>query len=147
MVFQVRPGWDIPMNALVTVLVISLLISALNFGSDVALNAIISLSNAALLFSYIFSIGSIRLKRWRKEELLPRPWSLGRWGGIINDVVLAFLIISFVFSFFPQTPMPGAVGMNWAIVIFMFVIFAASLNYFLQARKTYIAPLSLVKQE
>lgn len=129
------------------VLIVSLLISALNFGSDVALNAIISLSNAALLFSYILSIGSIRLKRWRKQELLPSRWSLGSWGAIINDVALAFLFLSFLFSFFPETPMPGAAGMNWAIVIFAFVIAAASLNYLVQARRTYVAPVSLVKQE
>ena len=128
-------------------LVVSLLITALNFGSDVALNAIISLSNAALLFSYIASIGSIRIKRWRGEELLPRRWSLGNWGGNINDIALAFLFLSFVFSFFPETPMPGTEGMNWAIVIFAFVIAAASLNYFVNARRIYIAPMSLVKQE
>ena len=125
---------------------ISLLISCLNFGSDIALGAIISLSNAALLFSYILSIGSIRLKRWRKEELLPRRWSLGKWGAVINDVALVFLTVSFVFSFFPETPMPGAAGMNWAVVIFVFVIVAATVNYAVQARRTYVAPVALVKK-
>ena len=128
-------------------LVVSLLITALNFGSRVALNTIISLSNAALLFSYIASIGSIRIKRWRGEELLPRRWSLGNWGSIINDVALAFLFLSFIFSFFPETPMLGAEGMSWAIVIFAFVIAAASLTYFVKARRTYIAPVSLIKQD
>lgn len=141
-----RPGWDIPVNSLIIVLVVSLLISALNFGSDVALNAIISLSNAALLFSYIISIGAIRLKRFRNEELLPCRWSLGRWGAVINDVALAFLVLSFVFSFFPETPMPGAAGMNWAVVIFAFVIVAAGINYWVNARRVYVAPVSLVKQ-
>ena len=142
-----RPGKDIPINALITVLVVSILISALNFGSDVALNAIISLSNAALLFSYILSIGSIRLKRWRREDLLPRRWSLGGWGALINDVALVFLVLSFLFSFFPITPMPGAAGMNWAVVIFAFVVVAASVNYVVQARRTYVPPVSLVKQD
>ncbi|KAL2049680.1 hypothetical protein ABVK25_010021 [Lepraria finkii] len=128
-------------------LVVSLLITALNFGSRVALNTIISLSNAALLFSYIASLGSIRITRWRGEELLPRRWSLGNWGSIINDVALAFLFLSFIFSFFPETPMPGAEGMSWAIVIFAFVIAAASLTYFVKARRTYIAPGSLIKQD
>ncbi len=144
---QVRPGWDIPVNSLIVVLVVSLLISALNFGSDVALNAIISLSNAALLFSYIVCIGAIRLKRLRNQELLPRRWSLGRWGSVINDVALAFLMLSFVFSFFPETPMPGAAGMNWAVVIFAFVIVAAATNYWVQAKRKYVAPVSLVKHE
>ena len=128
-------------------MLISLLVTALNFGSDVALGAIISLSNAGLLFSYILSIGSVRLKRWRGEELLPRPWSLGRWGALVNDIALVFLLISFVMTFFPETPMPGAEGMNWAIVIFAFVIVVASLNYVLGARKKYVAPVMLVKHE
>lgn len=79
---QVSPRTSIPLNAPLTVLAISLLISALNFGSVVALGAIISLSNTALLFSYILSIGSNRLKRWRDHVPLPRRWSLSPWGGI-----------------------------------------------------------------
>ena len=126
------------------VLAVSLLISALNFGSDVALNAVISLSNAALLFSYIISIGAIRLKRLRGEELLQRRWSLGKWGALVNDVALAFLVLSFVLSFFPETPLPGAEGMNWAVVIFAFVVVAAAGNYWIGARRVYIAPVSLV---
>lgn len=143
---KVRPGWDIPVNALIVVLGVSLLISALNFGSEVALGAIISLSNAALLFSYISAIGCVRLKRWRREPLLPRRWSLGRWGALVNDVALVFLIVSFVFSFFPMGPMPALIDMNWAIVIFAFVLVAAASYYWLQARKIYVAPVTLVKE-
>lgn len=65
---------------------------------------------------------------------------------MINDVALAFLVLSFVFSFFPETPMPGAAGMNWAVVIFAFVIVAAGMNYWVNARRVYVAPVSLVKQ-
>ena len=112
-----------------------------------ALNAVISLSNAALLFSYIVSIGAIRLKRLRGGELLQRRWSLGKWGALINDVALAFLVLSFVLSFFPETSLPGAEGMNWAVVIFAFVVVAAGGNYWVGARRVYIAPVSLVKRE
>ena len=128
------------------VLGVSLAITALNFGSDVALNAIISLSNAALLFSYIACIGCVRLKRYRNEPLLPRRWSLGRYGGIINDVALAFLTIAFVLSFFPESPNPGADGMNWAIVMFAGVLFLAGGHYAIRAKNTYRSPVVLVKE-
>ena len=85
--------------------------------------------------------------RLRNQELLPRRWSLGKWGSVINDVALAFLVLSFVFSFFPETPMPGGAGMNWAVVIFAFVIMAAGTNYWVQARNIYVAPVSLVKRQ
>ena len=87
------------------------------------------------------------MKRLRNEELLPRRWSLGKWGSVVNDVALAFLVLSFVFSFFPETPMPGAAGMNWAVVIFAFVIVAVGMNYWVNAKRIYVAPVSLVMQQ
>ncbi|KAL8688971.1 MAG: hypothetical protein Q9224_004755 [Gallowayella concinna] len=144
---HVRPGWDIPLNAIVVTLLVSMLITCLNFGSDVALNAIISLSNAALIFSYMTSIGCIRLKRFRGEALLPRRWSLGKFGAPINDAALCFLAVGFVMSFFPITPMPAPVDMNWAVVIFLFVIVVAAVNYVVSARWHYVAPVALVKEQ
>ena len=66
---------------------------------------------------------------------------------MVNDVALAFLTLSFVLSFFPESPLPGAEGMNWAIVIFAFVLVAAGTNYWMGARKVYVAPVSLVKRQ
>ena len=43
--------------------------------------------------------------------------------------------------------MPGGAGMNWAVVIFAFVIMAAGTNYWVQARDIYVAPVSLVKRQ
>lgn len=116
-----------------------------------AFNAITSISNAALIFSYIISIGCVRLKRLRGEPLLPRRWSLGKWGGPINDLALAFLFVGFVFAFFPQEPSVGdpewAVHFNWAIIIFAGICLLAFTYYLLGGRKRYVAPVSLVKQE
>ncbi|KAF2731414.1 amino acid transporter [Polyplosphaeria fusca] len=143
----VRPGWNIPINALLVCLGVSLIIACINFGSDVTLNAIVSISNAALIFSYIISIGCIRLRRIRGQPLLARRWSLGRFGGPINDFALAFLVVAFVFSFFPMKPKPAAVDMNWAIVMFGALGVLALGHYFISARRSYIAPVTLVKQE
>ncbi len=94
--------------------------SAINFGSGTAFHAVVGVSNAALGFSYIVSIGCIRLKRLQGKPLLPARWSLGRYGGIINDISLAFLAVIFVFSFFPTDVMHDgshwAESFNWAIV-------------------------------
>ncbi|KAF2630415.1 amino acid permease-like protein [Macroventuria anomochaeta] len=143
----VRPGWDIPVNALLVCLGSSLVLACINFGSDVTLNAIVSISNAALIFSYIISIGCVRLKRLQGEPLLARRWSLGRWGGIVNDLALVFLLVAFIFSFFPMTPNPTAVDMNWAALMFGALAILATANYFVSARRSYVAPISLVKQD
>lgn len=144
---HVRPGWDVPVNALLVCLGSSLIVACINFGSEETLNAIVSISNAALIFSYIISIGCVRLKRLRSEPLLPRRWSLGKWGGLLNDLALGFLLVAFVFSFFPVSPKPNAAKMNWAILMFGALAVLATVNYFVTARKSYVAPVSLVKQE
>ncbi|KAK5127065.1 hypothetical protein LTR85_008424 [Meristemomyces frigidus] len=147
----VPPTWEIPLNALLVCLGVSLILAAINFGSDTAFNAILSVSNAALIFSYIISVGCVRLKRLRGEPLLPRRWSLGKWGGPINDISLAFLFVGFVFSFFPVAPSTGdpawAKDFNWAIVIFAATCLLALLYYLCGGRKKYVAPVSLVKQD
>lgn len=129
----------------------ALVLSAINFGSNAALNAILSVSNAALIFSYIASIGSVRLKRLRGEPLLPSRFSLGKWGGPINDISLAFLLVGFVFSFFPLAPVTGgptwASDFNWAIIIFSGTCVLAGVWYTVGGGRTYVAPVSLVKED
>ncbi|RMZ70983.1 hypothetical protein GMOD_00008658 [Pyrenophora seminiperda CCB06] len=128
---HVPAGRDTSVNALLVCLGLSLAITCINFGSDVTLQAIISVSNVALIFSYIVSIGCVRLKRFRGEPLLARRWSLGKFGGVVNDLALVFLFISFLFSFFPMLPNPTAIDMNWASVMFGAVVIIATVNYFI----------------
>jgi choline transport protein len=130
--------------------VVALSLSAINFGSSTALQAVLSVSNAALIFSYIVSIGSVRLKRLRGQPLLPSRFSLGKWGGVVNDISLAFLLVGFVFSFFPLAPSVGdawAVDFNWAIIIFSGTCLLAGVYYVLGGGERYVAPVSLVKED
>lgn len=149
---QVVPGWDIPVNSLIVALVVSMILAAINFGSNVALNAILSVSNAALLLSYIVSIGALRLRRLQGKPLLARRWSLGKWGGPINDVTLAFLVVTFFFSFWPSYVLTGdptaLADFNWAIVVLAIVgILACGYYYFGGGERKYIGPVQLVRRD
>lgn len=88
----------------------------------------------------------VAIKRLRGETLLPRRWSLGRWGLPANLLALAFLWISFVMSFFPSYVDPSPADMNWAIVMFSFAVIAAGVDYYVRAHKTYRPPVELVKK-
>ncbi|TKA82591.1 hypothetical protein B0A55_01374 [Friedmanniomyces simplex] len=146
-----RQTWAFSRDCLLVCLGVSLILSAINFGSQTALNAVLSVSNAALIFSYIVSIGCVRLKRLRGEPLLPRRWSLGKWGAPLNDITLVSLFIGFVFSFFPASPSLGdpawAADFNWAIVIFSATCLLALVYYICGGSRRYVAPVALVKQE
>jgi amino acid transporter len=128
-------------------LVITALLSLINIGSTVALNAINSLTISALLSSYIITIGCILAKRLRGESLPPSRWSLGRWGMVINIGALCFLAPLFVFVFFPLATPVKATTMNWSIVMYGGIIGLATLYYLVWGRKLYIPPVVLVRRD
>lgn len=143
-----------------------MLLSLINLGSEVALNIITSLGTGALLSSYIVSVSCIILKRLRGEPLLPRRWSLGKWGLPINIVSVLFMTLCFVMNFFPQSPHElTAESFNWNIVIvsachlmtiigyvadniqFGGVIVFAGIYYAVKGRHVYAGPVAYVRTD
>ncbi|KAK9780448.1 putative Amino acid transporter [Seiridium cardinale] len=138
---NVRPGWDLPLNAVFTTFVASSLLSLINIGSPVALNSITSLATTSLLSSYMCSIGCMVWRRWTKNPLLPSKLELGKWGLAINIASEVFLVVFFVLSFFPVTPSPSAAGMNWNILIYGVVVVFSLVYYFFSGRHRYVGPV------
>ncbi|KAJ6127327.1 hypothetical protein N7523_002939 [Penicillium sp. IBT 18751x] len=128
----VTPGWNIPLNSVMVSLAVTVLLSMINIGSQVALNAIISLTITSLMSAYIVSIGCVLLKRLRGESLPPHRWSLGRYGLAVNVGALCFLLPLFVFAFFPLSTPVTRETMNWSVAI---------------GRHRFIPPVALVKRE
>lgn len=77
---KVSPRWNIPLPAVIVSLVISALISLINIGSYVALQAITSFGALATLLSYYLTIATFISYRIRHTKLPDRRWSLGRFG-------------------------------------------------------------------
>ncbi|KAH2129280.1 hypothetical protein KXW66_008567 [Aspergillus fumigatus] len=143
----VTPGWNIPLNSVMVSLAVTILLSLINIGSQVALAAIVSLTITSLISAYILSIGCVLLKRIRGEPLPPRRWTLGRFGMAVNIAALAFLIPIFVFSFFPLTKTVDTKTMNWSVVMYLAMLTFASGYYVLWGRHNFIAPVALVKRQ
>ena len=144
---QVRPGWDVPVNSVIVSFIITILLSLINIGSTTAFNAIVSLGTASLLSSYIVSITCIIIKRWRHERLPPKRWGLGRYGMAINIVSVAYLIIFFVFCFFPVATPVTASTMNWNILIYGVVLSFAICYFFVRGRFVYSGPVIYVNKD
>lgn len=135
------------MNAVLVSFTIGALLSLINLGSSVAFNAILSIGVVSLLSSYIVSISCILLKRIRGQPLLERRWSLGKYGFAINAVGLAYLIIAWLFAFFPLGTPVTLETMNWASAVYGGVATVASIYFALFARKTYVAPVARVAKD
>ncbi|OAL55082.1 amino acid transporter [Pyrenochaeta sp. DS3sAY3a] len=143
---HVRPGWDIPLNSVLISYAIAVLLSLINIGSTVAFNIITSLGTGALISSYIVSISCITLKRLRGEVLLPSRFSLGRFGLPLNIFSVLFLMLAFVMTFFPTTPHPAPVAMNWNILVFGVVVIFSIVYFFIRGRHSYVGPVAYVKR-
>lgn len=143
---EVHPGLELPLNAILTTVVVTALLSLINLGSAAALNSITSLTTAALLSSYLCSIGCMIWRRATGQPLLPSKFRLGpRWGLAVNVAAEAFLVVTFVFSFFPAAPRPAPADMNWNIVIYGAVV-VGSLLYYARARRRYVGPVEYVRK-
>ena len=63
----------------------------------------------------------------------------------INMAAIAFLVLAFLFLFFPAVPDPNAASMNWAIVIYGAVVLFACGYYVVRGRHEYDGPVHYVK--
>lgn len=143
----VKPGWNIPLNAVCLTFVFTSLLSLINIGSTVAFNAICSMATNALLSTYIISLICLSIRRVKGPELPPRRWSLGRFGLPINLAALLFLIWIWIFCFFPQETPVTVAKRNLNIVINAGVILFAIAYYFIVGKHRYVAPVMLVKRD
>lgn len=145
--FQIYPTWNIPVNAVLVSLLVTSLLSLINIGSAVALNAILSLNCASLLGSYMLSIGCLVYRRICGPELPPRSWSLGRMGLWINVAALCWILPIFVFTLFPAVPNPSAAEMNWGILLFGSMSVFATGYYLVIGKHVYISPRERLRRD
>ena len=143
---KVSPGWNIPLPAVAVSLMISALLSLINIGSTVALNAITSLGAIAVLISYYLTISCLIHRRLSGPELPARRWSLGRYGLIINIAALAFLTPVIFFLTWPLVTPVTAVTMNWSSVMLCGVLIIAMTYYVIEGRHEYVGPVKYVKR-
>ncbi|KAL8822278.1 MAG: hypothetical protein Q9191_006981 [Dirinaria sp. TL-2023a] len=133
----------IPLNAVWVSFAFGVLISLLNLGSTVALNAIVSLTISSLISSYMVSIGCIFVKRLRGYPLPHAQFSLGRWGLPINLAALVFLAAFFIFCFFPTATPVMPQSMNWNISMFGGITIFSTVYYVLYGRFHYTPPIQI----
>lgn len=100
------------MRSIFLVSVVIMLLSPINIGSSIALNAILSLSTLALYVSYLIPISLLIMKRLRGERLEFGPFSLGRLGIWINGYSTLYGIFIVIFLPFPAATPFTATSMN-----------------------------------
>jgi choline transport protein len=133
-----------------------LLLSLINIGSTVALNAILSLTTISLYASYIIPIACLISMRLRvkdkiytsesdhamifEELLIFGRWNLEKWGMLINNFAVCYATLSIPFMTLPTSMPLTAATMNYAGLIFLSVLCLASADYLARGRYVFIGP-------
>lgn len=143
---RVPDKYDVPVNAIAVSALCACILHCINIGSSIAFNIILSIGSVALITSYLTSIGCVTWRRLRGLPLLDSKFSLGKFGLAINMFSVAFLVLIYVFAFFPQVPEPSAESMNWAIVVYIGVLGIAGIYYVARARHHYDGPVAYVRK-
>jgi choline transport protein len=71
---------------------------------------------------------------------------MGRYGVVVNAVSVAYLLLVFVMSFFPQVPHPTPPNFNWSIVIYGAVVLWSAGYFVLVGRRVYVGPVALCRR-
>lgn len=144
---RVSPHWNIPLPGIIVSLSISALLTLINIGSSVALNAITSLAAVATLISYYLTIGCLVHRRLYGAPLPDRRWSLGKYGLVINVGALLLLTPLIFFLSWPLTTPVTAETMNWSSVMLAGVFIIATAYYVVRGRKEYVGPVVHVNRD
>lgn len=144
---KVSPHWNVPVPGIIVSLTISALLSLINIGSSVALNAITSLGAVATLISYYLTIGCLVHRRLFGAPLPDRRWSLGRFGMAVNVGALVILTPLIFFLTWPLTTPVTAETMNWSSVMLVGVFVIATVYYVVKGRREYVGPVVHVKRD
>ena len=117
-----------------------MLLGLINIGSSVAFNAIVSLVIAAYFGSYAIPISMVAYRRIKGIPTKMGPWSLGRFGLVVNIVALVWIVITWTASFFPIALPVTPSNMNWSSVLWGFMMIFGTLWYFAYQRYRFTGP-------
>lgn len=143
---RVNTKLEVPANAVIVTCAFTITLSLINFGSDVAFNAIISLNLVSLMITYQISIACVLYRRVYQPELLPKArWSLGKYGVAVNIGGLTYSTFAFFWCFWPNIYQPGLVDFNWSVLMFVVVAMIAAIDWVIRARHVYTGPVVLTE--
>ena len=130
------------MNAILLNALIAILIDLINIGSSTAFTALISLTTVSLYASYMLPIVLMVKRRLRNDEPCFGPYTLGRYGLLVNVIAILWGTFAVIFELFPTEMPVTAANMNYASVVFGSAVIFSLATWFLYGGKTFKGPVN-----
>ncbi|QSZ32892.1 hypothetical protein DSL72_002473 [Monilinia vaccinii-corymbosi] len=142
---KVDAKYDIPLWGLVLSTFVDCGLGCIYLGSSSALNAFTGVATICLSTSYGLPIlvGLIRGRQAVKHA----PFSLGRFGFVINGITVIYITLSIVIFCMPTAVPVSPTSMNYASVVFVFFASVSLLWYVIRGRHEFSGPPVLSAEE
>ncbi|KXT12097.1 hypothetical protein AC579_1873 [Pseudocercospora musae] len=141
---KVDPKLKVPLNAIYLTLLFTIVMSCVTIGASAASSTIIGLATSTLMSSYLLSIGSLVLKRFRGAQLPNASWSLGKAGFAINCLALIYATWAMFWSFWPVHYHVDRGNFNYNCVLFLGWIALTLVMFVLRQRRMDQRPMEIV---
>lgn len=138
---QVTKPTHPPRNAVYVTCFITVALVCINFGSNIAFNAIISGQLIALNASYALTHScALWARATGRYRLDIARWNMGRMGVFANVIALGYDLFLIIWLAFPPAAEVDAASLNWGPIIFISVTAIALLFYATFGRHQYRDP-------
>lgn len=144
---HLHEGTKLPLWALGLSTVITMLLGLINIGSSTAFNAIISLVVSSYYSSYFNAIALLTWRKLNGTAPTPGPWTIGKTPSlIVNILTLVYIVIVFIFSFFPLAIPVDLTTMNWAVVLYFGVLVIGVVLYMIRGKR-FVEPKPIYRDD
>ncbi|KAK3641011.1 hypothetical protein LTR56_008399 [Elasticomyces elasticus] len=137
---KVHPTLQVPINAILVVLVINAALMSIDFGSVTGFNTVLALCTEAFYLSYAMPLVARIWQHLKGEHDIDSAYSLGRFGLPVNVVGLLYLIFAIITFNFPSISPVTADNMNYTSAAVGVSIIIATVTWFTTGRKHYAGP-------
>jgi amino acid transporter len=135
----INKRYEIPLNALLVLVLIQALLGFIYLGSTAAFNAFMSVATICLTSSYAIPVFVLLIRG--RHLVGTAPFHLGRLGYIVNVITILWAPLAIVLFTMPTAiPVASASTMNYASVLFVFFAGVSILWYIVWGRKHFTGP-------
>ncbi|KAK2605867.1 hypothetical protein QQS21_003707 [Conoideocrella luteorostrata] len=142
---KVNKTLNMPVWALVLSTVVDCLLGCIYFGSISAFNSFTGVATICLSMSYCVPVLVLLVRR--REAVKNSPFSLGKFGTVINVICVIWIVFAVVIFCMPVYLPVDATSMNYASVVFAGFAAIAVIWYIVFARRNFHGPPVLTKDE
>ena len=138
---KVESKRQVPVYAILLTVVVQMALNSIYFGTLTGFNTVISIATEGFYLSYAMPLLARILGKCTGHEMsLTGPYSLGRYGIIMNIVGLAFLVFTSVTFNFPTLSPVNSENMNYTSAAIGIIALISLVTWITTGRKAFTGP-------